>query len=180
MGNPGIFRNVNILKELNASTGTEIIELYQPGRLNSLDVVANAKYSGFITSLRLTVDITSIDELEIVENDTLADDATIAANAKTTFNNNPKKCLSFFLTNSDTPPVKVVDVFIFNQRPFYYISLLPYFTSASTFDVAPDSIIAIQQRDVGYGLLQYDDRILILGTVIEESPVYDQSVLTVE
>ncbi|MHC5737465.1 hypothetical protein [Nostoc sp.] len=180
MANPGIFRNVNIIKELNASTSTEMIELYQPGRLNSLDVVNNAKYSGFITSLRLTVDITSIDELEIVENDPLADDATIAANAKTTFNNNAKKCLSFFIGNSNTPLTKVVDIFIFNQRPFYYVSLLPYFTSASTLDVAPDSIIAIQQRDVNYGLLQDDDRILILGTVIEESPVYDQSVLTVE
>ncbi|MDZ8136320.1 MAG: hypothetical protein RM049_13590 [Nostoc sp. DedQUE04] len=180
MANPGIFRNVNILKELNAGTGTDMIELYQPGRLNSLDVVSNAKYSGFITSLRLTVDVTSIDELEVVENDTLADDATIAANAKTTFNNNPKKCLSFFIGNSDTPPIKVVDIYIFNQRPFYYISLLPYFTSATTFDVAPDSVIAVQQTEAGYGLLQDDDRILILGTVIEESPAYDQSVLTVE
>lgn len=180
MGNTGIFRNVNIIKELNAATGTQMIELYQPGTLNALDVVNNARYSGFITSLRLTVDITSIDELEIVENDIMADDATIAENAKSTFNNNPKKCLSFFIGNSDTPPIKVVDVFIFNQRPFYYIDLLNYFTSASTFDIAPDSTIAVQQRDVGYGLLQDDDRILILGTVIEESPVYDQSILTVE
>jgi hypothetical protein len=175
MANPGIFRNVNIIKELNASTATGMVELYQPGRLNSLDVVSNAKYSGFITSLRLTIDITSINELEVVENDTLADDATIAENAKITFTNNAKKCLSFFIGNSDAPLIKVVDVYLFNQLPFYYISLLPYFTSASTFDVAPDTIIAVQQRDVGYGLLQNNDRILILGTVIEESPIYDQS-----
>lgn len=180
MANSGIFRNVNIIRELNAATGTQMIELYQPGTLNALDVVNNARYSGFITSLRLTVDITSIDELEVVRNDIMADDETIAENAKSTFNNNAKKCLSFFIGNSDTPPIKVVDVYIFNQRPFYYVSLLPYFTGASTFDVAPDSIMAVQQRDVGYGLLQDDDRILVLGTVIEESPVYDQSVLTVE
>ncbi|MFN6488132.1 MULTISPECIES: hypothetical protein [unclassified Nostoc] len=180
MSNPGIFRNINIIKELNASTSTAMIELYQPGTLNSLDIVNNAKYSGFVTSLRLTIDIISIDELEVVENDILADDATIAANAKTTFNNNPKKCLSFFIGNSNTPPIKVADIFVFNQRPFYYLSLLPYFTSASTFDVAPDSIIAVQQRDVGYGLLQDEDRVLILGSVIEESPTYDQSVLTIE
>ncbi|WP_138504065.1 hypothetical protein [Nostoc sp. PA-18-2419] len=180
MANPGIFRNVNILQELNASMGTEIVELYQPGYLNSLDVVSNAKYSGFITSLRLTIDITSIDELEVVENDTLADDATIAENAKTTFNNNAKKCLSFFLKTSATPLIKVADIYLFNQRPFYYLNLLPYFTSANTFDIAPDAIIAAQMKEVGYGLLSNDDRILILGTVIEESPIYDQSVLTVE
>jgi hypothetical protein len=180
MANPGIFRNVNVLKELNASTGTNIVELYQPGYLNSLDVVANAKYSGFITSLRLTIDITSIDELEVIENDTLSDDATIAANAKTTFNNNAKKCLSFFMKTSSTPLIKVVDIFLFNRRPFYYLNLLPYFTSANTFDIAPDVVIAAQMRDVGYGLLSSDDRILVLGTVIEESPVFDQSLLTIE
>lgn len=180
MSNPGIFRNVNILHELNASTGTEIIELYQPGFLNSLDVVNNAKYSGFITSLRLTIDITSIDELEVVENDTLASDYTIADNAKITFNNNAKKCISFFMKTSATPLIKIADIYLFNQRPFYYLSLLPYFTNSNTFDVAPDAVIAAQMRDVNYGILADDDRILVLGTVIEESPVYDQSILTVE
>lgn len=180
MATPGVFRNVNIIKELNAATGTQMMELYQPGTLNALDVVNNARYSGFITSLRLTIDITSINELEVVENDIMADDATIAENAKSTFNNNAKKCLSFYIGNSDTPPIKVVDIFIFNQRPFYYVSLLPYFTGAATFDIAPDSIIAVRQRDVGYGLFETNDRVLILGTVIEESPVYDQSVLTIE
>ncbi|MCL6755400.1 hypothetical protein KBT16_32235, partial [Nostoc sp. CCCryo 231-06] len=82
MANPGIFRNVNILHELNAGSGTEIIELYQPGWLNSLDVVSNAKYSGFMTSLRLTVDISSINELEAISSDILASDETVAANTK--------------------------------------------------------------------------------------------------
>lgn len=180
MANPGIFRNVNILHELNATNGTDMVELYQPGLLNSLDVVSNAKYSGFITSLRLTIDITSIDELKIVENDTLASDDTIAENAKITFNNNAKKCISFFMKTSATPLIKIADIYLFNQRPFYYLSLPPYFTSANTFDVAPDAVIAAQMTDVGYGLLSDDDRILILGTVIEESPIYDQSVLRVE
>ncbi len=180
MANPGIFRNVNIIKELNASSGTDIIELYQPGWLNSLDVVNNAKYSGFITSLRLTIDITSINELEVIASDILADDETIAANTKATFQGNQKKCVTFYMRTSDTPLIKIVDVYLFNQRPYYYMDLLKYFTSSTTLDIAPDTQLCVQVRDVDNGLLLNDDRVLILGTVIEESPVYDQSVLTVE
>jgi hypothetical protein len=180
MATPGIFRNINIIKELNNTSGTEIIELYQPGRLNTLDIVNNARYSGFITSLRLTIDITSINELEVISSDILASDETIAANNKDTFNGNQKKCLSFYMRNSDTPLIKIVDVYLFNQRPYYYVDLLKYFTSSATLDIAPDTQLCVQVKDANNGLLQNNDRILILGTVIEESPVYDQSVLTVE
>lgn len=180
MANPGVFRNVNILKELNASNGNEIVDLYQPGWLNSLDVVNNIKYSGFITSLRLTIDISSINELQTISSDILASDQVIAANSKATFSGNQKKAVSFYMQTADTPLIKIVDIFVFNQRPFYYIDLLKYFTSSATFDVAPDSRLFVQINESGNGLLQNDDRILILGTVIEESPVYDQSVLRVE
>jgi hypothetical protein len=180
MATPGIFRNVNIIKELNSSSGTEMIELYQPGRLNVLDVVNNARYSGFITSLRLTIDITSINELEVISSDILASDETIAANTKDTFNGNQKKRLSFYMRNSDVPLIKIVDIYLFNQRPYYYMDLLKYFTSSATLDVAPDTQICCQMADANNGLLQNQDRIILLGTAIEESPVYDQSFLVAE
>jgi hypothetical protein len=180
MATPGIFRNVNIIRELNSSNGSEIIELYQPGRLNALDVVNNARYSGFITSLRLTIDINSINELETISSDVLASDETIARNTKATFQGNQKKCLSFYMKTSDTPLIKIVDVYLFNQRPYYYIDLLKYFTSSATFDIAPDTQLCVQVNSQGNGLLQNDDRVLILGTCIEESPIYDQSILTIE
>jgi hypothetical protein len=177
---PGIFRNINIIKELNAASSDQILELYQPGWLNSLDVVNNAKYSGFLTSLRLTIDISSINELETIPSDVLASDATISANSKETFQSNQKKCVSFYMRSFDTPLIKVVDIYLFNQRPFYYVDVLPYFTSSTTLDIAPDTQICVQVREVGNGLLQNDDRVLILGTGIEESPTYDQSALRVE
>lgn len=180
MATPGIFRNVNIIKELNEASSNQIIELYQPGWLNSLDIVANAKYSGFITSLRLTIDINSINELETISSDVLASDETITANSKATFQGNQKKCLSFYMRTNDTPLIKIVDIYLFNQRPYYYVDVLKYFTSSSTLDVAPDTQICAQIKEVGNGLLQNSDRVLLLGTVIEESPIYDQSVLRVE
>jgi hypothetical protein len=78
----GIFRNVNILHEFNACTGTSIVEVYQPGWLNAEDVVSNAKYSGFITSLRLTIDISSINPMSIVESDVLDSNDPVAKNNK--------------------------------------------------------------------------------------------------
>jgi hypothetical protein len=166
----GIFRNVNILHEFNASTGTEIIEVYHPGWLNPEDIVSSAKYSGFITSLRLTIDITSINPMVSVESDVLDSNETVAANNRETFNYNAKKCISFYLKTANTPLIKVVDAYLFNQRPYYYLDLINYFTSAGTFDVAPDATIACQIKDVGHGLLQGSDRILLLGCVVEESP----------
>lgn len=175
MSTLGIFRNVNIIKELNASTGTEIIELYQPGRLNVLNVVSNARYSGFITSLRLMIDITSINELEALSSDLLASDEVIAGNTKATFLGNQKKCLTFYMNTSDTPLIKIVDIYLFNQRPYYYLDLLKYFTSSATLDIAPDTQLSIQVTDADNGLLQNYDRVLILGSAIEESPTFDQS-----
>ena len=166
----GIFRNVNILYEFNAGTSTSIFEVYQPGLLNSLDVVSNAKYSGFVTSLRLTIDISSIDPMSIVESDLLDGNETVSSNNKETFNYNAKKCLSFYMKTANTPLIKIADAYLFNQRPYYYLDLINYFTSAGTFDVAPDASIACQITDVGYGLLQNNDRVLLLGCVVEESP----------
>ena len=169
----GIFRNINILREFNASSTTEIIDIYQPGWLNPYDIVTGAKYSGFITSLRLTIDISSIPQMQEISTDLLADDVTVNQAANETFSGNSKKCLTVYVRTNDTPMIKLVDLYLFNQRPYYYLDLVPYFTSAGTFDVAADTVISCGLSDIGDGLLQYNDRILVLGTVVEEAPSID-------
>lgn len=173
MPNKGIFRNINILKEFNAGSTTEIVDIYQPGWLNPYDIIAGAKYSGFVTSLRLTIDIKSIAEITTIATDILADDSTISSANLETFNGNPKKCLTFYIRTADTPMIKVADIYLFNQRPYYYVDLINYFTSAGTFDIAPDTIISAGLTDVGNGLLFGDDRILLLGSSVEEAPSLD-------
>jgi hypothetical protein len=175
----GVFRNVNILKQIDESCGTEIIDIYQPGFLNPYDISNGLKYSGFITSLRLTIEVNSIAEMQQIASDVLADDVTIAENTKETFAFNPKKCITFFMRTSLQPTIKVADIFLFNQQPFYYLDLISYFTSAGTFDVAPDAVISCQCKDAGYGLLQGQDRVLILGSSVEESPDIEGYTLTV-
>ncbi|BAY16890.1 hypothetical protein NIES21_27240 [Anabaenopsis circularis NIES-21] len=165
-----IFRNVNVLREINAENTTEIVDFYQPGWLSPQDVQNNFRYSGFITSLRLTIDISSISSLVSIPVDSLATDTEIATATEETFTGNAKKCLCLYARTSNTPLIKIADIYLFNQRPYYYVDLLPYLTSNGTFDIAPDTILSYQIRDAGYGLLSGEDRVILLGTVVEEAP----------
>ncbi len=176
MSPKGVFRNVNILHEFNPSN-QGMIELYTPGFLAPYDIESGLKYSAFITSLRLTIDITSIPELAVVTSDLLADDDTIIENTKETFKGNAKKAITFYLKTSVTPLIKVAEIFLFNQRPYYYLDLIDYFTSAATFDMAPDATIAAQQTDVGYGILQGTDRVLLIGSAVEEAPKHEPAAI---
>lgn len=61
-----VSRNVNILYELNASNAlssiNDAISIYQPGTINPENLISGANYSGFITGLRVIVNIKSIGE----------------------------------------------------------------------------------------------------------------------
>jgi hypothetical protein len=152
-----VFRNVNILREINAGNTTEIVDFYQPGWLSPYDIQNGFKYSGFITSLRLTIDITSISPLIVIPVDSLASDSEISSATEETFTGNPKKCLTLYMRTNDTPLIKITEIFLFNQRPYYYVDLLPYLTSNGTFDIAPDAVLSYQMKDVGYGLLSSEE-----------------------
>lgn len=175
----GISRIVNVLAEITSINASTIFQVYQPGWLNPYDIVTTAKYSGYITSLRLTIEITSIPEMKIVAVDTLDSDDTIAEKKKETFNGNRKKCLRLW-GSRDGILIKISDIYLFNQQPFYYLDLIPYLTSAGSFDVGNDLIIFGQMIDVGDGLLFDVDRILILGSVFESASGFDQSTLSLE
>jgi hypothetical protein len=138
--------------------------------MSPVDIINSFRYSGFLTSLRLTIDISSIPELQTIPVDLLAGNEEQAQANQETFSGNAKKCLSLYIRNSATPIVKVADVYLFNQRPYYYLDLVNYFTTANTFDVGNDTVISAGFRDDGYGLLMDDDRVLMLGTVIEKAP----------
>ncbi|MBD2503423.1 hypothetical protein [Anabaena azotica] len=165
-----IYRNINIIREFNASSQTEIFDIYQPGLISPTDIINSFRYSGFLTSLRLTVDITSIPEVRTIPVDIMAGDDEQAQANQETFNGNAKKCLRLYIRNSITPMVKVADAFLFNQRPYYYLSLINFFTDVGTFDVGNDTVISCGFTDIGNGLLMNEDRVLLLGTVIEKAP----------
>lgn len=167
------FRNVNILAEVNANSSHEIVNIYQPGLVNAGSGTGShtgVPFSGFITSLRLTVNIVSLNEL-IIPPSTFTQPASITETMeRELILTSPKKCLSLFLKKPDILPILIGDIYLFNRRPYYFIGLLKYFSDALTFDVAPNTTIGIQQKDVGNGFLAGNDKLIIIGAGIEEAP----------
>jgi hypothetical protein len=60
----GFFRNVSIAQSLTLSSGSNVVQIYQPGTANPTSLADGVRYAGFITSLRLYVDISSIAEVQ--------------------------------------------------------------------------------------------------------------------
>lgn len=180
MASEGVFRNVNIVTELNADNTTQALDIYTPGSINPYDIVSGVKYSGFITSLRLTVDISSVPELELPLDDPLDIEVDREAKEKEVIYNTPRKCISLYLRNSSSKSVLVGEILLFNRRPHYFVNLLKYFSDARTFDIASDTVITVQMKEIGYGLLQGNDRIAIIGSSVEEAPYLEPSSILIE
>lgn len=93
-----ISRNANILQTLDSSNTADLIKLYQPGELNPNDLFASLRYSGFITALRMVVDIQSIAVVNFPTPPVGAGDEEIQALASELAANNPVKILDFYLS----------------------------------------------------------------------------------
>jgi len=166
-----ISRNANILFTLDHTTTTRAIKLYQPGQVNPNDVFSSLRYSGFITALRMVVDITSIQPVDFPTPPVGATDEEVQSLALQLSATNPTKTLSIYLHNTYSGPVKVADISLFNRRPYYLNNLMPYLTDTDTFDVASDTVLSVQMRDTGNGLLSGSDRIVFIGSAVEETAV---------
>lgn len=177
MADTGTFRNVNIICELTASSGSQLIDIYRPATINPNTVVAGAKYSGFITSLRMSVNIKSVSELILPDPDLLASDEAQQLKEKEVVLNTSRKSICLYVKNSLSPPVLAGEILLFNRYPYYFIDLLKYLTSSSTFDAASDTTISVQIKEVGHGLLQGDDKITIIGSAVEEAPLPETNAL---
>lgn len=163
------FRNVNILAEINADNTTEAIDIYTPGILNPYDLVAGVKYSGFITSLRLIIDIKSVTEFILPEADPLDSDEKQRIEIQEALLDTPRKCICLYMRNASTKPILLAEIWLVNRNPYYFIKLMKYLTDANTADIAPDTVITVQMKNIGYGLLQDTDRVSIIGTAVEEA-----------
>lgn len=169
MATASTFRNVNILVEINAENTTEASDIYTPGILNPYDLVAGIKYFAFITSLRMIIDIKSISEFILPEVDTLDSDEKQRLKIQSELLVTPRKCLCLYMRTSSNKPVMLAEIWLTNRSPYYFTNLLNYLSNASTADIAPDTVITIQMKDIGYGLLQDKDRVGIIGSAVEEA-----------
>lgn len=168
----GFFKNVNIIAEVNSSNKDSFVNFYTPGT-ESNAAITGIKYSGFITSLRMIIDIKSIAELILPTGDTATTQEELDAHVKQTITLAPKKCVEFYLKNNNVEnPVKIGELWLFNRIPYYFVDLIRYFSSASTFDVAPETTLSVKFKNLGFGFLANTDKITIIGSVVEEASAY--------
>ena len=164
----GFFRNVNILKNFTEATGDQLIDFYQPGTLNSFSKMTDVRYSGFITSLRLQVAISSIAAVQFPVPEIGQSEAELNAVLAGIKVAAPKKRLVLSMRSSDSDAVIVGSLDLFNRLPYYTVDILVYFTDASSFDVASDCILSARIAGAGFGLLSGSDRVSLHGSVVEE------------
>jgi hypothetical protein len=148
--------NTCIIDEINSTNYSTIRQIYKP----------QVGYSGFVTSLTLTINLKSIPGAEFP----YIPDSTPADVVEQTFQNLEEtlqfKVLRILYRKNSEPWIQKADIRIFNKHPYYEVDLMPYFSKGNTIDVAEELSLAIQLA-LGEVLLE-DDRIAVFGTAIEE------------
>jgi len=147
----------SVLFQINSSNYTsDIFTIYKP----------QAGCSGFITTLRLTVDIKSIDAANFpyIPDDTPANVLQEILNEVAL--NTPFKEVVLFYKKGNGAWVKRAPIQIFNKEPYYDVNLMRYFSDANTIDVSEDLSLGIQIKPGN--VLAPADTILVWGTAVEE------------
>ncbi len=162
-------RSTNILKTFQSQMGTAMTVLYQPSMVSPWDKTATLRFYGFISDLRMKVDINSLPESEI-PNLGVGSSRTERITAVRDLEwRSPRKQIDFYMRNSYIGWTHLAAVSLLNRLPYYHINLLPYFSDNVAFPIASDSVLAAQITDAGYGLLEPGDAVSIFGAVREEA-----------
>jgi hypothetical protein len=164
-------RSVNVLKTFQQNTANSRIVLYQPGLVSPYDRVASLRYYGFITDLRVKIDINSIEESPIPNLDVTSSRTDRITAVRDMEWRSPRKQLDLFLRNSSSDWVNIASVSLLNRMPYYHLNLLGYLSDTGAFCIGNDSALAAQITDVGYGLLGVRDYVSFFGSVREEVTV---------
>lgn len=160
-------RTQQILTAFSADDASMRI-IYQPSSVSPYDRVQTLRFYGFITSLRMKVDIRSISEADIPN---LEADASRLERLTAMRNmewKSPRKQITFYLRTATCPWQAIFDVSLLNRLPYYAVNLLPYLTDNISFDTSNDCLIGAQITNAGYGLLEGEDRVTLYGSVREE------------
>ncbi|MEP0868875.1 hypothetical protein NDA01_03565 [Trichocoleus desertorum AS-A10] len=162
-------RNVSVIKAFSSASGTSMVQLYAPGSVTPWDRTATIRYYGFITSLRMSVNIKSIPESQI-PNIQLTDDQTARMLAVRDMEwKEPRKQIDLFIKNSQISWQRIASLSLLNRLPYYHVNLLQYLTDSSSLEVGNDTRLAARISDAGYGLLNNTDSVTIFGSVQEEA-----------
>lgn len=147
----------SILTQINSSNYTNgITTIYQPF----------SGCSGFVTTLRLTINLNSIEEANFpyIPDDTPP--AVLQQILDEVALNTEFKEITLFFKKGNGAWLERCPMKIFNKEPFYDVNLMRLFSDANTIDIAEDFSLGIQVKPE-YTLTE-TDKILVWGSVVEE------------
>ena len=156
--------NASILTQITPTNGTNLVTIYQP----------EPDHSGYITTLKATVNIKSI----IASNFPYIPDSTppesIEAILVELSEALQSKEISLKLRKGTGNWIEKNRIRLFNKEPYYEIDLMAYMTDANTIDVAEDLQIGLQMIDPLEGDI---DSIVVFGFAVEEKKTNDVELL---
>lgn len=161
-------RSAQILQRFTPTSSNQPRVIYEPGSVTPWDVVPITRYYGFITDLRMKVDIDSIVEQELPEISAISSKTERITAIRDMEWRSPRKEVELLLEGNGQDMIPIANISLVNRLPYYHVNLMPYFTDNGIFNVASDSRILARIVDAGYGLLEGTDDIVIFGSVKEE------------
>jgi hypothetical protein len=161
-------RTQQILVPFSESDATGFRAIYVPSAISPYDRVQTLRFYGFITSLRMKVDINSIQESVLPNLEADASRTERLTALRDMEWRSPRKQISFYLKTAYVDWQPIFDISLLNRLPYYQVNLLPYLTDNISFDTSNDCQLGARITDAGYGLLSGEDRITLYGSVREE------------
>ncbi|CAN1211905.1 hypothetical protein TUMEXPCC7403_16995 [Tumidithrix helvetica PCC 7403] len=162
-----IQRSRNILEPF-AVNDSGIRTIYQPSLTTGLDRIASLRFYGFITSLRVRVDVNSIPESPIPDLEATATRAERLTAVRDMEWLAARKELEILFKVSGAGWLPIASVSLLNRVPYYTLNLLPYLTDNPSFDLADNALLGARIINAGYGLLESNDHVTLFGSVREE------------
>ena len=161
-------RTTQILREITQQNTDELHIIYDSAYVNPFDRASSLKFLGFVTDLRVKIDITSLSESTIPDIPLGATNAQKSTSIRDMEYGSQRFELQLLMRTTYQDWLPLFNFSLLNRRPFYVTDMMSYLTTQPAFAVASDAQLAIRIIDVGYGLLQGDDRLIIFGSAREE------------
>lgn len=160
--------NSQILTRFGAGDN-QIKVLWEPKIISHNVFSLATKYSGFLQSLRMKVQIASLDEIPLPSLPPEMGRVEKATSLRDMEWKNPRKQISFLMSHDGSDYYNLFSISLQKRIPYFTVNLLPYLTDNADFLLSSDTKIAAQIINAGWGGLVGEDEVVIYGAVAEEA-----------
>lgn len=168
-------RTVQISAALNSASSSTPKLIYQPGLLLPSDRATGIRYAGFLVDLRAYIEINSIEEVPLPDIELTAT-RTQKINAMRGYEwEVPRKQVTLQMQVGSEPSIVLAQITLPRRDPYYHKDVKKFLTEGLSFPIGPDTKLWATVDNVGYGLLQGNDKVNFFGAVREEAITLPES-----